>query len=56
MNFVPRTSLRWALESHARENEEIERTKIQRNERGSDFICTVSEMNLVYSHPSTPLE
>lgn len=27
MNFVPRTSLRWALESHARENEEIENMK-----------------------------
>ena len=30
--------------------------KIQINEKKSDFfICTVSELNLVYSHPSTTL-
>lgn len=59
MNFVPRTSLKWALESHGEGSEEIKYEigkKIQRNERGSDSICTISEMNLVYSHPSTPLD
>ena len=45
MNYVPRTSLRWAIESN-----------IEGNERGSYSICTVSEMNFGYSHPSTPLD
>ena len=37
MNYVPRTSLRWAIESNIGGNEEIESEKknIEGNERGS---------------------
>ena len=57
MNYVPRPSLRWAIESNIGGNEEIEYEKnIEGNERGSYAICTVSEMNFGYSHPSTPLD
>ena len=58
-NYVPRTSFRcrWAPESHIGGNKEINyEKKIERNEKGSDSICTVSEMNLGYSHLSTPLD
>ncbi len=52
MNFVPRTLFRWTLESHVGGNEEIDyERKQKKNERGSNPICTVSEMNLVYFHP-----
>lgn len=58
-NYVPRTSFRWAPESHIGGNKEIKyEKKIERNDKGSDSICicTVSEMNLGYSHPSTSLD
>jgi hypothetical protein len=48
-------------ESNIRGNEEIEYEKKierneERNERGSDSICTVYEMNLGYSRSSTPID
>lgn len=53
MNFVSRTSLRWALEGHIGGKEETEKRKSKyKMKRDRILICTVSEMNLGYSHPS----
>lgn len=59
MNFVPRTSLRCVLESHVGVNKEIDYERKYKEMKKEDqilFICTVSELNLVYSHPSTLLD
>lgn len=58
MNFVLRTSFRRVLESHVGGNEEIEYERKHKEMKGDRiwFICTVSELNLVYSHPSTPID
>ena len=58
MNFVLCTSLRRVLESHVEGNEEIEYERKYKEMKGYQilFICTVSGLNLVYSHPSTPLD
>lgn len=58
MNFVPRTSPRWVLKGHVGMNKELdyERKYKEMKEDPILFICTVSELNLVYSHPSTLLD
>jgi hypothetical protein len=58
MNFVLRTLLRRILESHVGENEEIEYERKYKEMKGYRilFICIVSELNLVCSHPSTFLD
>lgn len=58
MNFVLCTSFRRVLESHVGGNEEIEYERKYKEMKGDriQFICTVFELNLVYSHPSTPID
>lgn len=58
MNFVLRTSLRRVLGSHVGRNEEIEYERKYKEMKGGRilFLCTVSELNFGYSHPSTPLD
>lgn len=58
MNFVLRTSLRRILESHVGGTEEMEyeRKYKEMKRYRIRFICTVSELNLGYSHPLTPLD
>ena len=55
MNFVPRTSLRWTRESYVGGNEG-NINKIQKNERGSKSICTVSKMSVFLPFNSSRLE